>query len=233
MIFFKYIYLILWIIFSANFTWAQTSETVLPVGLAEPVFMESYPHLKNYIYKEPASGFYFGVGGSPVGVVADRMIFGVNFFQLHYLNDPWDVEILNAGYGFTRTGDTDLASDHFTFRTSLKYKFTKLISLGFTLGYELVSFQNVDAKLFKAPFVTQDWEPFSSRGWIYGIIASQTLPYKGKYLFRINEVVYKESYSVTETKEGWGYLFKNPSVQADSSRIEAGYVAAIEFSILY
>ncbi len=208
-------------------------KQVLPVGLPEPAFMEAFPHLKNYTYKEPSSGFYFGIGGSPVGIVGDRMIFSINFFQLHYLYKAWDFELFNASYGFTRTGDADLESDHFVFRMAAKYKLNSLISLGPMVGYELVSFQNIEAKLYKAPYVTPEWEPFSSRGFIYGVMASQTFPYKSKYQFRINEVIFKQTYSVTDAEHGWSYLYKNSTVQADRSQIEGGYVAAVEFSILY
>lgn len=208
-------------------------DTVLPVGPAEPPFMEIYPHLKNYLYKEPSPGLYFGVGATPVGMVKDTMMFSVGFFQLHYISAPWDIEILNATYGFTRTGDPMLQSDHFTFRVGAKYQFSKLISAGGLFGYELVSFQKIDAKLYKAPWVTRDWEPFSTRGLIYGAIMSETWPYKKSYLFRISQVFYKQTYSVKEAGRGWNYLYRNNAVQTDRSGIEAGYVAAVEFSILY
>ncbi|OFZ13411.1 MAG: hypothetical protein A2Z20_08390 [Bdellovibrionales bacterium RBG_16_40_8] len=231
----KFIFILILSIMSTN-VWAQdqiNAPETLPAGPPEPPFLENYSHLRDYMFNEPNSGLYFGFGVSPIGMLSDRVIFSINFFQLHYINSPWDIEIFNASYGFTRTGDSELQSNHFVFRTSPKYSVTKKISLGPLIGYEMVSFQNIEAKLRKGAHVTPEWEPFSSSGLIYGVMVSQTYLYKKDYLIRVNEVVYKQTYSTTKSEYDWSYWYRNDKLQSDSSRIEGAIVIAAELSILF
>jgi len=64
---------------------------------AEPKsdFLKNHPNLEEYIYKEPHSNFYFGVGFSPLGLMKNRIFFSGSIFQLHYISDWLDHEIIN------------------------------------------------------------------------------------------------------------------------------------------
>lgn len=209
----------------------QTS-TVTP-GAPEAPFLEAFPNLKNYIFEEPKSGFYLGFGATPIGVMTDRVLFAADFFQLHWMSEHWNIEILNASYGFTQAQNTTLQSNQFTFRTAPKYKIGQLFSIGPVFGYEYVTFRNVGAKLFKTPWETQVFEPFSSSGIIYGGMISETFKYKNDYLIQFNELAYQQTYSVKKTPENWTYVYEDPSIEADPNVIGASFVILIQASFLY
>jgi hypothetical protein len=210
----------------------------LPILWAQPAppeggFLETFPHLKPYVYEEPKSGFFLGLGLSPVGILGNSMMFSANFFELHWIRDRYDVELLNASYAFTRAETSEFQSTHFTFRTSWKYRFFGPISAGPLIGYEYVSFPGIGARIFQGGKIQPSSEPFSSEGWIYGAMVSETFKYEKDYLIKINELAYEETYSTTHTAQGWTYIYDDQSIQQDNSKIKAGTVIMIEGSFLY
>jgi len=196
-------------------------------------FLETFPQLKDYLYEEPHSGFYLGHGGSPIGLIGSTYMFTVDIFGLHWIKDRYDIEGINISYGLGRGSSSEFTSQRFTFRAAPKYRVLGPISIGPLIGYELVTFPDVDARIFRGGFIEPNSEPFSGRGWIYGIAASQTFPYNKKYLFKLDESIYKENYSTKTTSEGWSYIYDDPKVQLDNSQIAAGTVMMIEASFLY
>ena len=202
------------------------------VGVRNVPFLESFPHLKNYVYIEPRSGFFLGLGVSPIGILKDRTVFTANFFQIHYFSERWDFEIFNAAYGITRAESSTYQSNNFTLRSTLKMKIGKYFSLGPLIGYEFISFPNLGATLLKLPYQSPN-EPFSSRGLIYGGMLSQTFQFKEEYLIQINELAYQETYSNTKTPEGWNFQFNDPNVQGNPGLIGASFVSMIEVSFLF
>jgi hypothetical protein len=206
--------------------------TILGSHRAEASILETHAHLKDYLFEEPKSNFYLGFGLTPVGLLRGRMLFAANFFQLHWLSGMWDLELLNASFGFTSTQQTTLQSNHFVFRTAPKVKLFKLISLGPVLGYEFVSFPEVKSRLFKNQFATPT-EPFSSGGVIYGFMASETFTYKDDYLIKVNQLVFKQNYSTEKTLEEWYYLYDRADLRADKTPIEGDLVFMIEIALLF
>lgn len=209
-----------------------TSAAAVPAtSVIEKPFLENYPNLKPYIYKEPGSGFYMGFGLIPIGVLKDKTLLAADFFQLHYINSNWDYQILGASYGVTRAQSTAYQSNNFTFTSHVKFKWGSLFSFGPLIGYEYVTFPNLDAKLIKSPYQTP-YEAYSSRGMIYGGIVSETFAYK-EYLIQVSEVVYKQTYSNVKTKENWTYYYDSPDVRADPGLVAPAMVSMVEFSILF
>lgn len=207
-----------------------TGVPIVPAGTS---FLDTFPALKNYVYEEPASGFYLGLGLSPIGLLRNQFMFTGNFFELHWIKDNYDIEILNAAYSSTRGQSSEFQSTHFTFRAAPKYKFFGPISAGPLVGYELVSFPGVGARIYRAPYIEPNSEPFSSRGWIYGGEISETFTYGKGYILKFNELFYQETYSVTSTIDGWDYRFDDQTVQNDRTNIAPGFVIMFEGNLLY
>jgi hypothetical protein len=229
---------ILGFLICGSLAWAEKTppnpSTIAPgAPPADQSFLAVYPQLKNYVYEEPPTGFFLGLGASPLGLLHSRLMFTGNFFELHWIKDRYDIEILNAAYGFTKAQTSEFASTAFTFRASPKYRFFGNISGGPLLGYELVSFPDVGAKIFRSPFIQPQSEPFSSRGWIYGVEFSETWTWGKNSLFKLTEVFYQETYSATTTDHGWTYRYDDSSLQNDQSNIAASTVMMLELSFLF
>jgi hypothetical protein len=211
----------------------SASPRVLEASPAKDVpFMQAFPKLSEYIYKEPKSGFYLGFGVSPLALVKDRTAFGANFFQVHYISDHFDLELFNVAYSVTRAESSVYQSNNFTMRSTAKIRIGSLVSFGPMIGYEYVSFPNLGATLLKNQFTSPD-EPFSSQGLIYGAMLTETFHYKEDYLIQINQVVFQETYSNTTTAEGWAYNYDNANVQGNTGLIGPGVVTMIELSFLF
>ena len=221
----------------ASPAWPQGTEVALPPvtdskgTVVEAPFMETFPGLKTYLYKEPPSNYFLGLGLSPVGVLKDRTVFTGDFFQLHYRGELWDLLLFNASYGVTRAQVATYQSNNFTFSTAAKMRVGRILSLGLLAGYEFVNFPNLNATLVKVPYQTP-LESFSSRGMIYGVIASQTFNYRS-YLLQINELGYQQTYSNINTAEGWTYYYDNKAVRANPALVGPGFVAMIKVSLLF
>lgn len=205
--------------------------------LAQPsprddAFLKTYPHLKQYVYEEPKSNFYLGMGLSPVGLLRDRFMFAASLFEVHWIESNWDIEMLNATYGFTRAQASNLQSTHFTLYTLPKYRIFGSFSVGPMLGYESVTFPGVSSELYNNGLNTKP-QPFSSRGFIYGVGASQNIGLNGGYLMKVSEVIYKETYSTEHTPQNWRYIYMDKSVQADRTKIGAATVMMVNVSFLY
>jgi hypothetical protein len=210
----------------------DTAVSTQPTTKSLP-FLQEFSHLKPYIYEEPPTGLFLGVGVSPIGILADKFMFTLNFFELHWIKDRYDIEIFNAAYAFTKAQSSEFQSTHFTFRASPKYRVFGHFSIGPLLGYELISFSGIGTKIMRTPYITSNYEPFSSRGWIYGAEASQTFTYGKDYRIKVNALVYNETYSTKQTAQGWDYRFEDQLVQTDNSKIAAGTVTMFELSFLY
>ena len=203
-----------------------------PKALAGKSFLQSFPNLRKYVYKPPSSGFYLGLGVSPVGILRDRFVFSADFFSVHYIDHNWDWELLNASYGVTRAQPSELGSTSFIFRSTIKFRVTRVISGGPLIGYEYISFPQVGSRIYRSPYATPD-EPFSSEGPIYGGMVSETYRLKKNYLLQISEIAFQETYSVTKTAQNWNYLYDDPILNANPQLIGASTVTMIEVSFLY
>jgi len=195
-------------------------------------FLDKYPLLKKNIYTEPSSNLYLGFSMGVLGVVRDRMFFTANFFQIHYMTSYWDNELLSISYGTTTANPSYVQSNHFVFRTMPMYRISRFLSVGVLGGYEYVSFPQISAVLYDGIYETKT-EPFSSSGVIYGFGASQNFESESAYKIKINEVVYKETYSTQDAGKGWSYLYDSQALRADTTPIKAGVVMMIEVGMIF
>ncbi len=200
-------------------------------------FVEKNPHLQQYLFVEPRSDFYFGVAISPVGFVNNKVLLSVNVFQLHYRKGPWDLELLSVGVGYAFPRQSFAGSRHFTFRTAPKVSILKFLSLGPLVGAEFISFpeigarikKDIDGKTFATPV-----EPFSSKGLVLGLQVTQTFKLGEGLLFRVSENIYRQTYSTETTFNDWNYDYVDkPELSSDRSVIDASWVFAIEFAVLF
>lgn len=205
---------------------------VLSARPARANIVQNYPNLKKYLFEEESSAFYLGFGISPLSVLNNRVYFTANIFQLQWLNRTWDLELLSASFGFTVGREDYSNSRHFTFRSSPKWRINELISIGPLLGFEFVSFPSLQARFFKDGLFSPS-EPFSSRGIIYGLSLSETFRFGDDYFLKLNQNIYQQTYSTTETSDGWTYLYDRADIQADRSPIKSSLVFMLEVSFLY
>ena len=195
-------------------------------------FLEEYPQLEGYSFTEPKSKFHLGMGIAPVNFLKSKVYSSFSVFQLYYMNEKIDFEIFNVSVGLTLTGGSDLQSQHFVIRTSPKWRLMRSLSIGPLGGIESVRFPKQQSRQYKAPWATKE-EPFSNTGLIYGLMVSETFDYKKDELFKMNQVIYYQTYSVEKTYKNWEYFFADPSVDANRKPIEPGLVLMFEFAILY
>jgi hypothetical protein len=125
-------------------------------------------------------------------------------------------------------------SRHFVFRASPKIAVMDFLSIGLLGGYEFVSFPDVSSRLIQGGFATPP-EPFSSGGFTYGVIVTQTFQLTEQYQLRIAESVYRQNYSTQKAASNWDYFFVDPSIQNDPDHtlVKPSFVFMIEASLIF
>ena len=206
---------------------------LLYTNLCHAIFLEEFPNLKDFVFNEPTSNTYFGLGLSPISIMNSKLYVAANLFQIHWINDRFDMEIFSASIGSTINSEDYSSSKHFTFRTIPKYRIFSFVSIGPLLGFEFVRFSNISARLYKDRYVTP-YDVFSSNGLIYGLGISETIDQKNNRKIKISQNIYKQTYSTTTTNNGWTYLYQNPelAVESNKDKISAGIVIMLEISYL-
>jgi len=195
--------------------------------------LQENPNLEKYTFSEPRSEVQIGFGLSPFGMIRDQMGISANLFQFHWITSHLDWEIFSLSFAESLGGDDVTKSKQFTFRTVPKYRINQTFSIGPLLGYEFVSFPNLQSQIFNGTLATPQ-ENFSSRGVVYGGVLSETFPLNSDLTFKVNQVLYKETYSTSNANEdGWTYRFANPALNQNSGPINPGTVLMFEFSVLY
>lgn len=202
------------------------------VGETSEEFLQKYPHLKANLAQEPDSRLYLGLSVGALGLLKNRMLFSANFFQLHYITDTWDSELLSISFGATSGSPNYVQSNHFIFRTVPKYRINKWLSAGPVVGYEFVSFPAVSAVLFEEGYQTKP-EPFSSAGWIYGLGFSENWKTEAGHQIKVNQILYQQNYSTDHAGHGWSYLFDLRSLRSDPTPIKAGLLFLLEVGVLF
>jgi hypothetical protein len=195
-------------------------------------FLESFPELRPLVFEEPSSPMRLGIGGSPLGIMKHKVFMSASFFQAHWIDRRLDAELVNLSFGMTQARSSYAASQHFTARTVPKIRVNEVFSVGPLLGYEWVSFPDEDARLMKNRWHTP-WEPFSSRGMIYGALLAETFPW-GKHQIRVSQVYYQQTYPTTDAGDGWKSHYASDELEADPEKeeIKADQVFGIEFAVL-
>jgi hypothetical protein len=205
-----------------TFSWAQAPEK-------EETFLGEYPALEQLTYKEPASGIYFGIGVSPFVIVGSKFGAGLSAFQFHYMNNWLDWEVLNGGFQFAFGSNASARSNFFNLRSAPKWRISKMLSVGPLVGYEVVSFSNVSVTLQHGGKETPV-EPFSSRGFTYGVAACENFTLANGSVLKIGQIFYQETYPTKKTSDGWAYDYK--TTDGDKA-VKANYVLALEASYLF
>ena len=142
------------------------------------------------------------------------MIVGVNIFEFLWGSDLWDIEIFKAQVGFGIAKENYTGSKHFTLRASPRIKILKYLSVGPVVGYEFISFPDVSVRLNEGNLFTP-FEPFSSRGMIYGVSFAETIQVEANYQFTLQQTIYRQTYSTTKSNDGWTYFYERDEIQDD------------------
>ena len=213
---------------------AATSDAPNLAATGDESILKTYPNLQKFLFAERKSNLYFGFGLSPMTIMSNRIGFSANLFQIHYINEPWDLELFSASFGITFAQADYAKTRYFMFRTAPKYRVFKNISIGPLAGLEFVNFPDLNSRLNSNDYFTPI-EPFSTWGFIYGLTMSETFSVGSNHLLKINEMFYWENYPYLQTSDGWKYYFtdpNNPTTQPDVTQIQPSTVFVLEISFL-
>lgn len=210
-----------------------TGWAALLSGVAQADLFETYPNLKDMVYKPEESNWKFGLGISPIGILKNRFSTGLSLFQLHWIRGIFDIELFNATFFVTQSSNAASNANSFAFRMAPKIRVLGLASIGPLVGFELVSFPNIESRLNKDKYYSP-YEKFSSSGIVYGASVSEMIELSGVTI-KINQNVYRQTYSVVKSREGWTYDFKNPELRPTDQResLTAGTLFNIEIAFLF
>jgi hypothetical protein len=196
-------------------------------------FIEDHPLLKEYRFKEPASNIFFGFGASPLSITNNGVLVSVSAFQLHYVKNEFDIELISANLGFSLTNSNLTVSRKIIVRTVPKIKISSVLSIGPVFGAEFVNFPNVNTKVYSGSKITPSYVPFSQVGYIFGVGASQTFVLSEEFKLRLNEFLYQENYSTTTASNNWSFYYQDSGLQSSTAPIQASTVVALEFCLLF
>jgi hypothetical protein len=205
--------------------------------------IQDFPELKKFLYQPPKAPVYIGIGVTPLGIMGSKLYFGLNLFQAHYLTSFWDIELLSVSIG-QATSNKDFAnSRHFYARTSPKIVVmnifqTGTISIGPMAGVEFVSFSQIPVKKINpnnTSEITPQYEDLTTSGFFYGLQVSETFTLAKDRRFKMNQVIFKQSYDVDKSEYGWTFDYQDPSLAlaANKKEFAASTVFLLEFSYLF
>lgn len=205
-----------------------------------PVILE-FPELKKFLYIPPKAPIYIGLGVAPISLMGSKLFFDLSLFQVHYISDPWDIELFSASIGQSKSDKTFANSRHFTGRFSPKYTFmdileTGKVSAGPLVGMEYVQFGSIPAKKRKGGWHTDKYEDLTSNGYIYGFALSETFTMSKDRKFKITQMFYKQTYNVEYAEYGWKYEPADDSIFSNSDNLDEiskKSVFVIEFAFLF
>jgi hypothetical protein len=204
-----------------------------------------YPSLKKFLFKPPESNFRFGVGMAPLGLMGSKFLFSLSLFQLHYMTDRWDFEVISASIGKAFSNNEFANTTSFSLKSSPRVKLfsffeTGVFSIGPLLGMEVVRFDDVEVTIKKNIggnnfITTTNPVNLSTFGFIYGVSLSQTFKLKSGNQFKVNEVFYSQNYDISKTRFDWEYNFQDQTVTDPENiqELEKSSVFMIEFSYIY
>lgn len=209
--------------------------SMMALGLfGQHQFLEEFPHLEKHHFKEPKSELFYGMGLAPIGMMGTRLFLSANVFQIHQISPNFDWEIISASLGQVIGQEAFAKSMHFTIRTIPKYRIFDFLSIGPVLGHEFVRYSNVTARLYKNTYVTP-YDTLTAKGWIYGAVLSEMFKVaKDKYL-KVNQLFFKQNFSVKESSFDWIYLYKNEELKVEDNLelIQPNWVIMLEFSYIF
>jgi hypothetical protein len=233
---------------SAEYSSDETSARFSEVKdeLKDSPFITDYPELKKFLYVPPKAPVYVGLGLAPVGLMGSKLLFSMSLFQVHLITDNWDWEIFSASIGQVKSDKAFANSKHFTAWTSPKYNLLHIfdngmLSVGPLVGLEYVSFSEIQVRKIRyrgngQAITTVDTEDMTTGGYIYGISLSETFTLEKDRKFKLSQIFYKQTYSVTEPGRGWTFDYNDPTIinnQDNKDEISPSTVFLLEFAFLF
>lgn len=208
--------------------------SVLAMSDARAGFLDDFPALSKLTFSESESRLYMGFGLSPFGIMKNKASYSVSVIQVHWLKDDYDVELFNATYGATiASGSPTTNLKTVSFHMAPKLRVFRSVSVGPLLGLEFVSFPDVRARIGNGTFFAPS-EPFSTQGLIFGAAFSETFHVGEKGVFKVNQILYKQTYSPLESSvQGWNYYYENNALNRDQAPIAPGWAFILNISYLY
>jgi len=205
-----------------------------------PVILE-YPELKKFLYIPPKASVYIGLGVAPISLMGSKLFFNLSLFQVHYMNDNWDIELFSASIGQSRSDKSYANSRHFTGRFSPKYIFMNIfdtgkVSIGPMIGMEYAQFSSIPVRKARGADRTPKYEDLTTGGYIYGLTLSQTFTLSKDRKFKISQMFYKQTFNIRESEHGWtnepqdGNVFDGGPNEEEISKKN---VFLIEFAFLF
>jgi hypothetical protein len=205
-----------------------------------PVILE-YPELKKFLYVPPKAPVYIGLGVAPISLMGSKLFFNLSLFQVHYMNDNWDIELFSASIGQSRSDKSYANSRHFTGRFSPKYIFMNIfdtgkVSIGPLIGMEYAQFSEIPVRKARGAARTPKYEDLTTGGYIYGFTLSQTFTLSKDRKFKISQMFYKQTFNIRENEYGWTNEPRDGNVfdgGANEEEISKKNVFLIEFAFLF
>src|SRR4051812_3015726 len=99
---------------------AQGSSQIQGLQKEEEPLLKEYPGLKDFVFKEPSSQVYLGVGVNPLGFVKSKAAFSLSPLQIHYMSKRLDWEIFYTSFQWAFGGKAPERSLHFIMRSAPK-----------------------------------------------------------------------------------------------------------------
>ena len=195
--------------------------------------LDTYPGLRKFVSSERGTNLYFGFGINPFNLVNSKIGFSASLFQLHWIKDRYDIECFNASFG-SFFGSKLGSEQFFLVRAAPKYRVFKNISIGPIIGMEFVHFPDVISQITRNNLYSPSTD-FSTVGAVFGATISQTfdIGYQKSNLLRVSESIFKETYSVKNTNNGWSYYYADNSLNADPGPIAPSLMLMLEVSYLF
>lgn len=213
---------------------AFVSLLLSPLSVHAESVLDTYPGLRKFVAAERGTNLYFGFGLNPFNLVNSKVGFSASLFQLHWIKDRYDIECFNASFG-SFFGSKLGSEQFFLIRAAPKYRIFKNISVGPIIGMEFVHFPDVISQITKNNLYSPSTD-FSTVGAVFGATISQTFDigsYQKNNLLRVSESIFKETYSVKNTNNGWSYYYADNSLNADSGPIAPSLMLMLEVSYLF
>jgi hypothetical protein len=208
------------------------------INCAEAKFIDDFSHLKKFLDKPAVSSFHVGFGITPIGLIGDKTYSGVSILQIHYIKDKLDFNILSADYGIIRSGNKFAQAKNFALKTSPKLRIAEIfenttLSAGPIFGLEFIAFDNVRTQLRKGNYVTIT-DNLSAYAPVWGFAIEETIHFS-KYLIKVTQAFYKQSYSITDADNGWYHFYENPEAEKEENQklMRANNVFLLSISMLF
>lgn len=215
----------------------------------DAALIREYPELKKFLFTPPRSNLYIGFGGSPIGLVGSKFMITASFFQLHYMDSFWDIELFNASFSKISAKNEFAEAKSFSVKMAPKINLFKIfetgtLSIGAMIGIEATEFENILVQQKKNVrgriLKTSNLINLTTVGAIYGAVLSQSFKLKSGNIFRLSEYYYYQNHKIKNTKYDWENDPRTSEGEesaafepANLEELEPKSVIMVEFSYLF